>query len=827
MSAPVHNNEPSASAPPAEVTPEKPAAAPEAAAAKKEGRFDKTFEEERETKHALVDMSTIELKAEDLYDKDKVDLEQVEMEDVWTLLQCKEDGLTNAEAERRVGIFGPNKLEHKETSAFLQFLSFMWNPLSWVMEGAALVAIALSNGEGKAPDWQDFVGIVLLLFINSGIGFYEERSAGNAVKALMESLAPKAKCKRDGSWIEIDSADLVPGDVIAFKIGDIVPADCRLFDAINVSIDQAGLTGESLPQGKKVGDQCFSSSICKQGEAEGVVIATGANTFFGRAASLVGADDDSTGHLQQILAQIGLFCLVSIGIFIVLEIVILYPRFHYSYRRGLDNILVLLIGGIPIAMPTVLSVTLAVGAQQLAKYKAIVTRITAIEELAGVTILCSDKTGTLTTNKLTIDKSTLKTYGSASPEEVILYAAYASRTENMDAIDTCVTGAIPSIEDARRGIKLLDFKPFNPVDKRTEITYTVDSTGEMKRATKGMTGIIIELCSRNKTAEVEDALEKDVEEFAARGLRALAVAIEDVPSGDKDGEGNGFELIGLLAIYDPPRDDTKQTIDEAQALGVKVKMVTGDQLAIAKETGRRLGLGDHMYPAKVLQTGGFPAGGKHGSLDEMILDADGFAGVFPEHKYEIVKRLQGLGHLCAMTGDGANDAPALSRANVGIAVEGATDAARGAADIVLTEPGLSTIVHAIRQSRVIFQRMRNYSIYACAVTIRIVVGFAVMAFAFQFDFPPFMVLIIALLNDGTIMTLSLDRVLPSATPDSWDLGEIFTYAFAYGLYLAAGTIAFYCVIIYTTFFTDKFGVNNIVDHNDKDVHMIIYLLTSC
>lgn len=263
------------------------------------------------------------------------------------------------------------------------------------MEAAALVAIALSNGEGQPPDWQDFVGIVLLLLINSSIGFYEERSAGNAVKALMESLAPKAKCRRDGKWSEIDSADLVPGDIISFKIGDIVPADCRLFDAINVSIDQAGLTGESLPQEKHLGDQCFSSSICKHGEAEGVVIATGANTFFGRAATLVGADDDSTGHLQKILAQIGLFCMVSIGIFVLLEILILYPAFKYSYRRGLNNILVLLIGGIPIAMPTVLSVTLAVGAQQLAKYKAIVTRITAIEELAGVTILCSDKTGTV------------------------------------------------------------------------------------------------------------------------------------------------------------------------------------------------------------------------------------------------------------------------------------------------------------------------------------------------------------------------------------------------------------------------------------------------
>ncbi|KAK0220191.1 hypothetical protein IW262DRAFT_1555700 [Armillaria fumosa] len=807
---------------PGDVQPE--AGTPPNAEKKKREYKDFGHEEEKAT-HANVDMSTIELKAEDLYDKEKVDLETIVIDDVFKLLQCDENGLTPDEALRRLELFGPNRLESEEQNPILQFLSFMWNPLSWVMEAAALVAIALSNGEGRAPDWQDFVGIILLLFINSAIGFYEERNAGNAVKALMDSLAPKAKVKRAGTWSEIESADLVPGDMVSFKIGDIVPADCRLIEAINVSIDQAALTGESLPQSKKAGDQCFSGSTCKQGEAEGVVISTGANTFFGRAASLVGQDDDTTGHLQKILAQIGSFCLVAIGIFVLLEIVILYPRFHYTYRRGLDNILVLLIGGIPIAMPTVLSVTLAVGAQQLAKHKAIVTRITAIEELAGVTILCSDKTGTLTTNKLTIDKDTIRTYGPFSADDVILLAAYASRTENQDAIDSSVVQAIGDTAKARAGIKLLDFKPFNPVDKRTEITYREESTGKLKRVTKGMTGIIIELCSRNKTEELENKLEADVEEYATRGLRALAVAFEEVDGDDFEAEGNGFELIGLLAIFDPPRDDTKQTIDDAMALGVKVKMVTGDQLAIAKETGRRLGLGDHMYPAKVLKDGPAP-GSKHASLDDMIMDADGFAGVFPEHKYEIVKRLQGLGHLCAMTGDGANDAPALSRANVGIAVEGATDAARGAADIVLTEPGLSTIVHAIRGSRIIFQRMRNYSIYACAVTIRIVVCFAVLAFAYQFDFPPFMVLIIALLNDGTIMTLSVDRVLPSNTPDSWDLAEIFAYAVAYGLYLTMSTIALVIIIMETTFFQDKFGValeEFPVQANDRQLHMVVYL----
>ncbi|KAJ7032406.1 hypothetical protein C8F04DRAFT_959106 [Mycena alexandri] len=816
---------PAPAAPAADVSSPKVEGTTDAPERKKREYKEFTHDEEKAT-HANVDMSTIELKAEDLYDKEKVDLETIVIDDVFKLLQCDENGLSPDEAVRRLELFGPNKLEQEDQNPFLQFLSFMWNPLSWVMEAAALVAIALSNGEGRAPDWQDFVGIVLLLFINSAIGFYEERGAGNAVKALMDSLAPKAKVKRAGSWSEIESAGLVPGDMVSFKIGDIVPADCRLTEAINVSIDQAALTGESLPQSKKLGDQCFSGSTCKQGEAEGVVISTGANTFFGRAASLVGQDDDTTGHLQKILAQIGSFCLVAIGIFVVAEILVLYAGFRYSYRRGLDNILVLLIGGIPIAMPTVLSVTLAVGAQQLAKHKAIVTRITAIEELAGVTILCSDKTGTLTTNKLTIDRETILTYSSFSADDVILLAAYASRTENQDAIDMSVVQACGDPARARAGIKLLDFKPFNPTDKRTEITYREEASGKLKRVTKGMTGSIIELCSRNRTEELENKLEKDVEGYATRGLRALAVAYEELDGDDFEAEGNGFELIGLLAIFDPPREDTKQTIDDALALGVKVKMVTGDQLAIAKETGRRLGLGDHMYPAKVLKDGPAP-GGKHASLDEMIMDADGFAGVFPEHKYEIVKRLQGLGHLCAMTGDGANDAPALSRANVGIAVEGATDAARGAADIVLTEPGLSTIVHAIRGSRVIFQRMRNYSIYACAVTIRIVVCFAILAFAYKFDFPPFMILIIALLNDGTIMTLSVDRVLPSNTPDSWDLAEIFSYAVAYGLYLTVSTIAFVIIIKETNFFQDKFHVSlatsNPVQSNDPQLHMVIYL----
>lgn len=785
-----------------------------------------------------------DIPVEELYDRERYDLSTMEPADVFRLLEyvaflcghffktlltfcsirTSTDGLTSTEAQARIEKFGRNRIEQKEQNPILQFLGFMWNPLSWVMEAAAIVAIAVSNGGGRPPDWPDFVGIVILLLANSVIGFLEERQAGNAVKALMESLAPECKVKRDGEWNNMEAAELVPGDIISIKLGDVVPADGRLVRAHGeVSIDQAALTGESLPVGKDAGDEIFSGSTVKQGEAEAVVIGTGLNTFFGRAAKLVGEANEDIGHLQSILAKIGNFCLCSIGIFLVVEILVMYAAFRYDYRRGIDNLLVLLIGGIPIAMPTVLSVTLAIGAKQLAEHKAIVTRITAIEEMAAVTILCSDKTGTLTLNKLIVDQPTIKTYAEYSPEDVIRISAYASRTENQDAIDFCIVNALDDPKMARADIEELDFKPFNPVIKRTEITYRKD--GKVYRATKGMSHFILDLCTRDKTEEQIKALEEDVDEFARRGLRSLAVAVDEVPSGDPEGEGKGFRLIGLLPIYDPPRSDTKETIDRAIALGVEVKMITGDQLAIAKETGRRLGMGDNMFLSKTLKDGP-PPGSGYSTVDELVRGADGFAGVYPEHKYEIVERLQAQGHMVAMTGDGVNDAPALSKANVGVAVADASDAARSASDIVLTEPGLSVIIEALINSRQIFQRARNYSIYTCSVTIRVVVGFAIMVFAFKFDFPPFMVLILAILNDGTIMTISKDRVRPSPHPDQWNLFEIFCYAIVYGLYLAASTIAFFAVIYKTTFFNRKFGLQQFTDPNHGILHSVIYLQVS-
>ncbi|KAG8093806.1 hypothetical protein GUJ93_ZPchr0012g19807 [Zizania palustris] len=752
---------------------------------------------------------------------DNVNLSKIPVEEVFQTLKCDRKGLTGAEGENRLRLFGPNKLEEKKESKLLKFLGFMWNPLSWVMEIAAIMAIVLANGGGRGPDWQDFVGIVSLLIINSTISYIEEVNAGDAAAALMAGLAPKTKLLRDGMWEEQEASILVPGDIISIKLGDIVPADARLLEGDPLKIDQSALTGESMPVNKHPGQEVFSGSTVKQGEIEAVVIATGVHTFFGKAAHLVDSTNN-VGHFQQVLTAIGNFCIVSIAAGMVVEILIMYPVQHRAYRDGIDNLLVLLIGGIPIAMPTVLSVTMAIGSHRLSQQGAITKRMTAIEEMAGMDVLCSDKTGTLTLNKLTVDKTLVEVCSKGVDKEmVLLYAARASRVENQDAIDTCIVNMLADPKEARDGIQEVHFLPFNPVDKRTAITY-IDGNGDWHRVSKGAPEQIIELC--NMGAEAEKKIHSLIDQYADRGLRSLGVSYQQVPEKSKESAGDPWQFIGLLPLFDPPRHDSAETIRRALHLGVNVKMITGDQLAIAKETGRRLGMGTNMYPSTTLlgdknsQVNGL-------NIDELIERADGFAGVFPEHKYEIVKRLQDRNHICGMTGDGVNDAPALKKADIGIAVDDATDAARSASDIVLTEPGLSVIVSAVLTSRAIFQRMKNYTIYAVSITIRIVLGFLLIALIWRFDFAPSMVLIIAILNDGTIMTISKDRVKPSPTPDSWKLNEIFATGVVLGTYMALVTVLFFYLAHDTDFFTDVFGVRSIRG-NDRELMAALYLQVS-
>ncbi|XVF51818.1 hypothetical protein PTKIN_Ptkin04bG0214800 [Pterospermum kingtungense] len=729
--------------------------------------------------------------------KEIVDLENIPVEEVFEKLKCTEQGLSSDEVQKRLDLFGYNKLEEKKESKILKFLGFMWNPLSWVMEAAGIMAICLAHGGKKGTDYHDFVGILALLIINSTISFMEENNAGNAAAALMARLAPKAKVLRDGKWSEEDASVLVPGDIISIKLGDIIPADARLLQGDPLKIDQSALTGESLPVTKHPGDGVYSGSTCKQGEIEAVVIATGVHTFFGKAAHLV-ESTTHIGHFQQVLTAIGNFCICSIAIGMVIEMIVIWGAQQRAYRTGIDNLLVVLIGGIPIAMPTVLSVTMAIGSHRLSQQGAITKRMTAIEEMAGMDVLCSDKTGTLTLNKLTVDKNLIEVFvNNVDKDMVILMAARASRLENQDAIDGAIVSMLADPKEARAGITEVHFLPFNPTDKRTALTYT-DEAGKMHRVSKGAPEQILSL-ARNKS-DIEKKVHSIIDKFAERGLRSLGVARQEVPAGTKDSPGGPWEFVGLLPLFDPPRHDSAETIRRALDLGVSVKMITGDQLAIGKETGRRLGMGTNMYPSSSLlgdhkdeAIGALP-------VDELIEKADGFAGVFPEHKYEIVKRLQAKKHIVGMTGDGVNDAPALKIADIGIAVADSTDAARSASDIVLTEPGLSVIISAVLTSRAIFQRMKNYTIYAVSITIRIVLGFMLLTTIWRLNFPPFMVLIIAILNDGTIMTISKDRVKPSPVPDSWKLKEIFTTGIVIGCYLALMTVIFFWAAYETDFF---------------------------
>ncbi|XP_021280043.1 plasma membrane ATPase 1-like [Herrania umbratica] len=742
--------------------------------------------------------------------KEIIDLENIPVEEVFEKLKCTEGGLSSDEVQKRLDLFGYNKLEEKKENKILKFLGFMWNPLSWVMEAAALMAISLAHGGGKDIDYHDFVGILALLIINSTISFIEENNAGNAAAALMARLAPKAKVLRDGKWSEEDASVLVPGDIISIKLGDIIPADARLLQGDPLKIDQSALTGESLPVTKHPGHGVYSGSTCKQGEIEAVVIATGVHTFFGKAAHLV-ETTTHVGHFQQVLTAIGNFCICSIAIGMVIELIVIYGIHHRAYRTGIDNLLVILIGGIPIAMPTVLSVTMAIGSHRLSQQGAITKRMTAIEEMAGMDVLCSDKTGTLTLNKLTVDKNLIEVFvNNVDKDMVVLMAARASRLENQDAIDAAIVAMLGDPKEARAGITEVHFLPFNPTDKRTALTY-LDEAGKLHRVSKGAPEQILNL-AWNKS-DIKNKVHSIIDKFADRGLRSLAVARQEVPAGNKDSAGGPWEFVGLLPLFDPPRHDSAETIRRALDLGVSVKMITGDQLAIAKETGRRLGMGTNMYPSSSLlgdnkneALGALP-------IDELIENADGFAGVFPEHKFEIVKRLQAKKHIVGMTGDGVNDAPALKKADIGIAVADSTDAARSASDIVLTEPGLSVIISAVLTSRAIFQRMKNYTIYAVSITIRIVLGFMLLTVIWKFNFPPFMVLIIAILNDGTIMTISKDRVKPSPVPDSWKLKEIFATGIVLGSYLGLMTIIFFWAAYETDFFPDKFRVRSFYKNN--------------
>jgi len=673
-------------------------------------------------------------------------------------------GLTSQEAALRLRKYGPNTLEEEHVSTLLRLLGYFWGPIPWMIEVAAVLSAVVQH-------WADFWIIVALLVFNAGVGFWQEYTAGNAVEALKKQLALKARALRDGRWQEIDAAGLVPGDIIRIRLGDVIPADVRILQGDYLSVDQSALTGESLPVTVREGDVAYSGTVAKQGEVVAEVVATGKDTRFGKTAHLV-EQARTVSHFQKAVLTIGDYL---IYLSLALVAVLLLQQMHRG-APWLDLVqfaLILTVASIPVAMPAVLSMTMAVGAAALSRKKAIVTRLESIEEMASMDVLCSDKTGTLTQNRLTLGE--VKVFRAANPQEVLVAAALASRPEDRDAIDQAVLDGLDERE-ALQKYHLSAFVPFDPVRKRTEATVQ-DEAGRAFQVAKGAPQVIMEMSAL--TAEERRQVQEAVDAFAAEGYRALGVARREV------GEEQWI-FLGVLSLFDPPQEDSAETIARAAAHGVRVKMVTGDNLAIAVQIARKLGLGENILPASRLPLD--PKGGIGAGDHEAVEQADGFAEVFPEHKFAIVKLLQAGGHITGMTGDGVNDAPALKQADVGVAVSGATDAARAAADLVLTEPGLSVIISAIEEARRIFERMHAYAVYRISETIRIM--FFVVGAMMAFDFYPItaiMIILLAFLNDVPIMTIAYDRTKAEPHPVRWQMHQVITVATAMGLVGVVGS----------------------------------------
>ncbi|WP_297062562.1 plasma-membrane proton-efflux P-type ATPase [Thermococcus sp.] len=653
-------------------------------------------------------------------------------------------GLTTEEAKRRLREVGPNEIPEKKVSPIVKFLSYFWGPIPWMIEIAAILSAIVHH-------WEDFGIIVSLLIINAVVGFWQEHKAENIMEYLKQKLTLEVRVLRDGEWKTIPARELVPGDIIRLRMGDIIPADVKLIEGDFLTVDESVLTGESVPVTKKVGDMVYSGSIVKRGEMTGVVVATGLHTYFGRTVQLV-QSAKTTSEYQKLVINIGNYL-------IVLSLIMVSIMFLVELHRGKPVIellrfaLVLTVAAIPAALPAVLSITMAIGAYELAKRQAIVTKLVAIEELAAVDTLCADKTGTLTKNQLTVNNPIA--WDGFSVDEMLFYAALASKEENKDPIDLAVLGAVKE-KDQLKACKQVKFVPFDPVIKHTEAE--VECNGKRFRTAKGAPQVILDMVKADE--KLREEVMKKVEELAREGYRTLGVAVDF---------GDGWRFVGLIPLFDPPRDDSASTVKFLQRNGIRVKMITGDHIAIARQIAKILGIGTRIHTAEELDRA------KGHELIKLCEEADGFAQVYPEHKFKIVKALQEAGHKVAMTGDGVNDAPALKQADVGIAVSGATDAARAAADIVLLASGISVIKNAIVEARKIFQRMYSYVIYRITETIRVLFFITLSILAYNFyPVTAVMIILLALLNDLPIITIAYDNVKINRRPEKWNIREILT-----------------------------------------------------
>ena len=684
------------------------------------------------------------------------DVKKISTSELVEKLSSSSNGLSSEDALKRLKIYGFNEIEESEQNHLKKFFSYFWGPIPWMIEFALILSLLIQH-------WPEFTVILMLLLINGLVGFWQEDRADNAIELLKEKLAYNARLLRDGKWTKITSKNVVPGDVARIHLGDIVPADIKLIEGDYVTVDESSLTGESLPVDKKVGDICYSGSIIQKGQMNGVVFATGMNTFFGRAAGLV-SKVSTKSHLQKAVITIGDYLIVLDVIMVALIFIAGLIR-QENFFDILGFALVLTIASIPVAQPAVLSVTLTVGAMALAKKKAIVSKLSAIEEMAGMDVLFSDKTGTLTKNEISIAQ--IESYNGFTDDEVIFFAGLASLRMEQDPLDKAILDTMENTETLSKKIenyKILKFNPFDPIRKSTESEIQYKDECQFK-VSKGAPQVILTLLDGEI---LKTKVERNVDYFASKGYRSLGVARTD-----KDGI---WQFMGLIALYDPPKKSSKKTIADAKSMGIDVKMITGDHIAIAKQIAKELDLSTNIkLPVTFLDQ-------PRREAVKTVEDASGFAEVFPEHKYKIVELLQSAGKIVGMTGDGVNDAPALKKADAGIALSKATDAAKSAADIVLTKPGLSVIINAIKESYKIFHRMKSYSIYRVAETIRILIFVAMVILIFNFyPVTAIMLVFIALLDDIPVMTIAYDRTEKVNSPQKWDMYQVLGMATFLGI----------------------------------------------
>jgi len=722
-------------------------------------------------------------------------------------------GLTTSEVQARLQRYGYNAIEEKEEPLWHRIFRRFWGPIPWMIEVAALLSAIV----GK---WDDFIIIIIMLLVNAGLDFFQEHRALNALKALKQRLKAEIIVLREGEFRTVSARELVPGDIIKLRIGNIVPADVQLLEGDYLALDQSALTGESLPVNKKVNEVAYASTIVKQGEMLAVVVNTGTATNFHTVVALVAkASLEERSHFQKMVIRIGNFLiLITVALVVLIIMVSLFRHEHFLEIARFA--LVLTVAAIPVALPAVLSVTMAVGAVNLARRQAIVSRLTAIEELAGVGVFCSDKTGTLTKNEMQVAEPVV--FEGHDEPDLFRVAALASKLENQDPIELPIFQYLKEKQPDSdwRSYHQVSFIPFDPVRKRTEAE--IEKGGEHFVAMKGAAQIMLGMTQLSD--EQVHNIHQTVDQLASKGYRTLAV-------GRKRGDAP-LELLGLIPLYDPPRDDSKQVIADMQRYGVEVKMVTGDNIAIAREIGRLLGLEQHslraaqlsghasnellslasvlsaaiyqrlkpevsrkdakhfaddvmeavkaMYDTRLLEREFIHT--HESAIIEMIESVNIFAEVVPEDKYRIVDTLQKGGHIVAMTGDGVNDAPALKKADCGIAVSNATDAARAAADIILTAPGLSVINEALKQARITFERMKSYSTFRIAETIRIILFMTLSIVVFNFyPITALMIILLALLNDLPILAIAYDNTRVSRSPVRWNMQELLTVSSVLGI----------------------------------------------